>query len=58
MTTLVKVRLVIAAMAVVVWGYGYSAEDARVRLAGIVLLAISLLLRWVPRTRGSGDRPA
>ncbi|MCY7380205.1 MAG: hypothetical protein LH467_12825 [Gemmatimonadaceae bacterium] len=42
-------RVVIAALSVVVWGYGYRVDDSRIRLVGIVGLAIALLLRFVPR---------
>lgn len=42
-------RTVLAAIGVVVWGYGYRTDDARVRLAGIAILVVSLLLRFVPK---------
>lgn len=42
-------RVVIAALGVVVWGYGYRVDDSRIRLVGIVALVVSLLLRFVPR---------
>jgi hypothetical protein len=48
MRRLVLARTVLAAMGVVVWGYGYRVDDPTVRLAGIALLAISLLLRFLP----------
>jgi len=47
--TVLLARLVIAALSVVVWGFGYRVDDSRIRLVGIVGLAISLLLRFVPR---------
>lgn len=46
MTWLLKVRIAVAVMGIVVWAYAVKADDPRLRLAGIVLLAVSLLLRW------------
>jgi hypothetical protein len=48
MKRLLLARTVLAALGVVVWGYGYRIDDPNVRLAGIALLAISLLLRFLP----------
>jgi hypothetical protein len=42
-------RTALAAIGVVVWGYGYRVDDARVRLAAIGILALALLLRFVPK---------
>ena len=39
-------RLVVAAVGVAIWGYGYSADNDRIRWVGIAVLAISLLLRF------------
>ncbi len=41
-------RLVLVAVGVVVWGYGQRADLPRTRIAGIAILAVSLLLRFVP----------
>ena len=46
---LLLARTVLLVAGVVVWGYGYRADDATVRLAAIGLLAVALLLRLVPR---------
>lgn len=51
MNGLTQVRLAVALVAVVVWGYGYSTNDERITLAGIILLAVSLVLRFL------GPRP-
>lgn len=51
MNGLTQVRLAVALVAVVVWGYGYSTNDQRITLAGIILLAVSLVLRFL------GPRP-
>jgi hypothetical protein len=49
------IRLGVAVLALLVWGYGYSVDDERLRLAGIVLLAVSLLLRFAgPRSPRRG----
>ena len=51
-------RTVLAAAGVVIWGYGYRVADPNVRLAGIGVLAVSLLLRWVPKSwLGDGEPP-
>ena len=46
---LLLARTVLLVAGVVIWGYGYRADDANVRLAAIGLLAVALLLRFVPR---------
>jgi hypothetical protein len=56
MRRLILARTVLAAIGVLVWGYGYRVDDPNVRLAGIAILAVSLLLRWVPaRWLGNGE---
>lgn len=54
MSSLVLVRVVLAAIGVAVWGYGYRYDESDVRLAGIAILAVALLLRFAPK-RWSGD---
>ena len=49
MKGLLLARITLAALGVVVWGYGLRVDDSRIRLVGIVGLAISLVLRFVPR---------
>lgn len=49
MRTVLLARIVIAALSVVVWGYGYRVDDSRIRFVALIGLAISLLLRFVPR---------
>ena len=58
MSWLVKVRLGIAAIGVVVWAWAIKVDDPRLRLTGIVLLAISLLLRWFAPGRRHSEPPA
>jgi hypothetical protein len=54
MTRLLVARAVLAIAGVIVWGYGYRVDDADIRLAAIGILAVSLLLRFVPK-RWLGD---
>lgn len=49
-------RTVLAAIGVAVWAWGYRTDDRNIRLAGIVVLALALLLRFVP-ARWFGERP-
>jgi hypothetical protein len=49
MKRLLLARTVLAAIGVVLWGYGYRTDDANVRLAAIGILAAALLLRFVPK---------
>jgi hypothetical protein len=49
MTTLTWVRFAIAVLGILVWAYGYRADDATIRLVGIALLAVAVLLRFWPR---------
>jgi len=46
---LLQIRLALAIIGVVVWGYGLLRDEGTVRLAGIVVLAFSLVLRFAPR---------
>jgi hypothetical protein len=49
MKRLTIARAVLAAIGVIVWGYGYRTENPRVRLVAIIVLAATLLLRYVPQ---------
>jgi hypothetical protein len=46
---LLVVRTVLAVLGVVVWGYGYRVDDPDIRLGAIIVLALALLLRFVPK---------
>jgi hypothetical protein len=54
MKRLLLARTVLAIIGVLIWLYGYRVADANIRLAGIIVLAVSLLLRFVPK-RWLGD---
>jgi hypothetical protein len=60
MSRLMQVRLVFAVIGIVVWGYAVAADNARLRLVGIVLLALSLVLRFFTRRNppAANDEPA
>jgi hypothetical protein len=46
---LILTRLALTGIGVVVWGYGNSTEQPRFMYAGMAILAIALLLRFVPK---------
>ncbi|MDE3127185.1 MAG: hypothetical protein KGL38_04215 [Gemmatimonadota bacterium] len=63
MPRLALIKLVVAAVGVAVWGYGARADLAAVRLAGMILIAVALLLRLLPaslraRIEGRPTTPA
>jgi protein-S-isoprenylcysteine O-methyltransferase Ste14 len=45
------IRLVVAAVGLFVWSYGYRADDPAIRWVGIAMLAVALLLRFWARRR-------
>lgn len=49
MNRLLQIRLALAIIGIVVWAYAFFVDDANLRLVGIVLLAASLILRFVPK---------
>jgi hypothetical protein len=55
-TGFTQMRLAFAAIGIMVWGYGYRADDSRLRWIGIVFLAVAVALRFVPK-RFQGDGP-
>jgi len=55
---LMLLRILLGAIGVAVWGYGYRTDDANVRLAGMAVLVVTLLLRWVPKRWLSDDQPS
>jgi hypothetical protein len=58
MTRLLLARIVLTAIGVVVWGYGYRYENPPMRLAAIGILAVVLILRFIPKRwidDGPGD---
>jgi hypothetical protein len=54
MRRLLTARLILTAIGVAVWAYGQRFDLPRTRVAGMGILAVSLLLRFVP-TRWLGE---
>lgn len=55
---LVLLRIILGAIGVAVWGYGYRVDDPNVRLAGMTILVVVLLMRWIPKSwLGDGEPP-
>ncbi len=54
MTRVLVTRIVVTLLGVAVWGFGQRTEQPQVRLAGIAVIAVALLLRFVPK-RWFGD---
>ena len=52
---MLEVRVAIAVVGVIVWGYGVARDQQTVRLVGIALLAVSLVLRLARRRRSDQD---
>jgi hypothetical protein len=51
MSALAWVRFALAAVGIVVWAYGYEADDEMVRWLGIALLGVAVVLRFAARRR-------
>ena len=48
MTRAMQARIAFAVLGIVIWGYAVASDDENLRLAGIALLALSLILRFLP----------
>ncbi|HYC51283.1 MAG TPA: hypothetical protein VEB19_09275 [Gemmatimonadaceae bacterium] len=55
MSKVMQARVVLALIGVVVWGYGTAVDDPNIRIAGIALLAVSLVLRFADRRPQKDD---
>ncbi|MEP6990860.1 MAG: hypothetical protein ABJA80_08035 [bacterium] len=49
MTRYIQARIILTLVGIAVWGYGQRADLPSVRLFGIVILAMALALRFVPK---------
>jgi hypothetical protein len=49
MKRMLLARLVLTGVGVAIWGYGNATEENRFMYAGIAILAVALLLRFVPK---------
>ena len=54
MRRLVLARLILTAIGVIVWGYGNVANQSAYMYAGMGVIAVALLMRFVPK-RWFGD---
>ena len=49
MTRLLIARVLLTGIGIAVWGYGNATDQVRVMYAGMGLLLIALLMRFVPK---------
>ena len=49
MTRLLIARILLMAVGIVVWGYGNASNQLRVMYAGMGIVAVALVLRFLPR---------
>ena len=57
MTRYTQLKIALAAIGLVVWGYGYRVNSPTLRWIGIVFLAVAVILRLVPRKLRGTDYP-
>ena len=57
MTRVLLARITLTFIGATVWGFGHRADRADMRLAGLGIVAVALLLRFLPhRWLGDDDR--
>jgi hypothetical protein len=54
-TQLLYARLAIAVAGVLVWAYAVRYDDARLRVVGMVLLGVSLMMRFLRRPQSNQE---
>jgi len=54
---LLMLRIILGAIGVAIWGYGYRTDDPNIRLVGMAVLVAVLLMRWVPKRWLGDDEP-
>ena len=57
MTRVLLARIILTLTGAFVWGFGYRADRAEMRLAGLGIVAVALLLRFLPRRWLGEDEP-
>jgi hypothetical protein len=57
MTRYTQIKLAMALVGVLIWAYGYRANDPTIRLIGIIVLALSVILRLLPKRLRDDDYP-
>ena len=55
MRQLIMLRIILGAIGVAVWGYGYRVDDPNIRLVAMAILVVVLLMRWIPKSWLGGD---
>ena len=50
-----QARVALAFIGIAIWGYGLASDNANLRLAGIAVLALSLILRFADRRPPKDD---
>jgi hypothetical protein len=51
MNRILVARLVLTAIGIILWGYGQRMDQPNLRIAGIGVLAVSLVLRFFAKPR-------
>ena len=49
MTRVLWARIILALIGIAVWGYGHATDQPRLRVAGMAVLVVVLLMRFIPR---------
>jgi len=49
MSRVMQARIAFSIIGIGIWGYGYASDNANLRLAGIAVLALSVILRFADR---------
>lgn len=49
MNTIVRMKLALFVIGLILWTWGYRSDDSYFRIAGIVVLLVAFLLRFVGR---------
>ena len=58
MTRFTEIKLGLAVIGLLVWGYGYRVDDQFIGWIGIAFLAAAVIVRFLPRRlRGNDYRP-
>jgi predicted membrane protein len=57
MSRLVQAKLALVVMGLIIWAWGYRVDDSFLRIAGIVLLLIAFLLRFIGRRPRPPEAP-
>ena len=53
-----QLKLALAVIGLIVWGYGYRVDSSPLRWIGIAFLAVAVILRLLPKRLRGGDYPS